>query len=309
MTIIIIGISFTLIWLVTTFFIIRHIKKIKNDLNKKFSDTKEQLEEHMLEQLVEHMEKLTEKLLEKQPEKSEDIPEEKTYKPFDFIRRVDPAHLLNLLYGEHPQVIALVLAHLEPNKASVMLQNLPHEIQSDVSRRITVMDRVSYEIIHEIEKVMEKKLSALSNKDYYSVGGVESIVDILNLVDRASEKQIIESLEDEDPELAEEIKKRLFVFENIVMLDDRAIQKVMREVDSQELAKALKSVNPEVQDKIFRNMSQRAATMLKEDMEYMGPVRLKDVEESQQKIISIIRHLKDSGEIVITHSEEDLLVG
>ena len=140
---------------------------------------------------------------------------------------------------------------------------------------------------------------------YTAAGGVESIVEILNLVDRSSEKSIIEALEDEDPDLAEEIKKRMFVFEDIVMLDDRSIQKVLREVDGQELAKALKSVDAEVQDKIYRNMSKRAASMLKEDMEYMGPVRLKDVEEAQQKIVSIIRHLEDAGEIVIARNGED----
>ena len=229
-------------------------------------------------------------------------------RPFDFIRRTDPAHLLNFIQQEHPQTIALILAYLEPNKASVILQNLPHEVQSDVARRIASMDRTSPEVLREVERVLEKKLSTLSSEDYTAAGGVESIVEILNMVDRASEKQIIEALEDEDPELAEEIKKRMFVFEDIVMLDDRAIQKVMREVDSQELAKALKSVDTEVQDKIFRNMSKRAAGMLKEDMEYMGPVRLKDVEEAQQKIVSIIRHLEDNGEIVVARSGEDELV-
>jgi flagellar motor switch protein FliG len=229
-------------------------------------------------------------------------------RPFDFIRRTDPAHLLNFIQQEHPQTIALILAYLEPNKASIILQNLPHEVQSDVARRIATMDRTSPEVLREVERVLEKKLSTLSSEDYTTAGGVESIVEILNLVDRASEKQIIEALEDEDPELAEEIKKRMFVFEDIVMLDDRAIQKVMREVDSQELAKALKSVDTEVQDKIFRNMSKRAAGMLKEDMEYMGPVRLKDVEEAQQKIVSIIRHLEDTGEIVVARSGEDELV-
>jgi flagellar motor switch protein FliG len=229
-------------------------------------------------------------------------------RPFDFIRRTDPAHLLNFIQQEHPQTIALILAYLEPNKASVILQNLPHEVQSDVARRIATMDRTSPEVLREVERVLEKKLSSLSSEDYTAAGGVESIVEILNLVDRASEKQIIEALEDEDPELAEEIKKRMFVFEDIVMLDDRAIQKVMREVDSQELAKALKSVDTEVQDKIFKNMSKRAATMLKEDMEYMGPVRLKDVEEAQQKIVSIIRHLEDVGEIVVARSGEDEMV-
>jgi len=229
-------------------------------------------------------------------------------RPFDFIRRTDPAHLLNFIQQEHPQTIALILAYLEPNKASVILQNLPHEVQSDVARRIATMDRTSPEVLREVERVLEKKLSTLSSEDYSAAGGVESIVEILNLVDRASEKQIIEALEDEDPELAEEIKKRMFVFEDIVMLDDRSIQKVMREVDSQELAKALKSVDTEVQDKIFRNMSKRAAGMLKEDMEYMGPVRLKDVEEAQQKIVSIIRHLEDTGEIVIARAGEDEMV-
>jgi flagellar motor switch protein FliG len=229
-------------------------------------------------------------------------------RPFDFIRRTDPAHLLNFIQQEHPQTIALILAYLEPNKASIILQNLPHEVQSDVARRIATMDRTSPEVLREVERVLEKKLSTLSNEDYTAAGGVESIVEILNLVDRSSEKQIIEALEDEDPELAEEIKKRMFVFEDIVLLGDRDIQKVLREVDSQELAKALKSVDTEVQDKIFRNMSKRAAGMLKEDMEYMGPVRLKDVEESQQKIVSIIRHLEDTGDIVIARTGEDELV-
>ncbi len=229
-------------------------------------------------------------------------------RPFDFIRRTDPAHLLNFIQQEHPQTISLILAYLEPNKASIILQNLPHELQSEVARRIATMDRTSPETLREVERVLEKKLSTLSSEDYTQAGGVESIVEILNLVDRSSEKMIIEALEDDDPELAEEIKKRMFVFEDIVMLDDRATQKVLREVDSQELAKALKAVDTEVQDKIFRNMSKRAAGMLKEDMEYMGPIRLKDVEEAQQKIVSIIRHLEDTGEIVVARSGEDELV-
>ncbi|MDR0551579.1 MAG: flagellar motor switch protein FliG [Spirochaetaceae bacterium] len=229
-------------------------------------------------------------------------------RPFDFIRRTDPAHLLNFIQQELPQTIALILAYLEPNKASVILQNLPHEIQSEVARRIAVMDRTSPEVLREVERVLEKKLSTLSSEDYTTAGGVPSIVEILNLVDRSSEKQIIEQLEEEDPELAEEIKKRMFVFEDIVMLDDRSIQKVLREVDTAELSKALKSVDTEVQEKIFRNMSKRAAAMLKDDMEFMGPVRLKDVEESQQKIVAIIRHLEDQGEIVVARAGEEEFV-
>lgn len=229
-------------------------------------------------------------------------------RPFDFIRRTDPAHLLNFVQQEYPQTISLILAYLEPAKAATILQNLPAEIQPEVSKRLATMDRTSPEVLREVERVLEKKLSTLSSEDYTAAGGVDSIVEILNLVDRSSEKAIIETLEEDDPELAEEIKKRMFVFEDIVMLDDRAIQKVLREVDTQELAKALKSVDTEVQDKIFRNMSKRAAAMLKEDMEYMGPVRLKDVEESQQKIVSVIRRLEDSGEIVIARSSDDEMV-
>ena len=230
-------------------------------------------------------------------------------RPFDFIRRTDPANLLNLIQQEHPQTISLILAYLEPAKASIILAQLPQEKQSDVAKRIATMDRTSPEILREVERVLDKKLSSLSQEDYAAAGGVESIVDILNLVDRTTEKSIIEQLEEEDPELAEEIKKRMFVFEDIVMLDDRAIQRVLREVDTNELAKALKAVDPEVQDKIFRNMSKRAASLLKEDMDYMGPTRRKDVEESQQKIVSVIRKLEEQGDIVIARSgEEDVLI-
>ncbi|MDR3312692.1 MAG: flagellar motor switch protein FliG [Spirochaetaceae bacterium] len=229
-------------------------------------------------------------------------------RPFDFIRRTDPTHLLNFIQQEYPQTIALILAYLEPQKASVILQSLPNEIQSEVARRIATMDRTSPDVLREVERVLEKKLSSLSSEDYTAAGGVPSIVEILNMVDRSSEKAIIESLEEEDPDLAEEIKKRMFVFEDIVMLDDRAIQKILREVENPELSKALKAVDTEVQDKIFRNMSKRAASMLKDDMEFMGPIRLKDVQEAQQKIVSIIRRLEDAGEIVIARAGEDELV-
>ena len=221
-------------------------------------------------------------------------------RPFDFIRRTDPAHLLNFIQQEYPQTIALILAYLEPGKAAVILQNLPEEMQAEVSKRLATMDRTSPDVLREVERVLEKKLSTLSSEDYTSAGGVEAIVEILNLVDRSSEKSIIESLGEDDPDLAEEIKKRMF--------DDRAIQKVLRDVDQQDLAKALKSVDTEVQDKIFRNMSKRAASMLKEDMEFMGPIRVKDVEEAQQKIVSNIRRLQDNGDIVIARSGEDELV-
>ncbi|MBN2652348.1 MAG: flagellar motor switch protein FliG [Spirochaetales bacterium] len=230
-------------------------------------------------------------------------------RPFDFIRRTDPAHLLNFIQQEHPQAIALILAYLEPQKASIILGSLPNETRSDIAKRIATMDRTSPEVLREVERVLEKKLSTLSSEDYTSAGGIENIVEILNLVDRSTEKMIIESLEEEDPELAEEIKKRMFVFEDIVLLDDRSIQRVVREVETNELAKALRGVDPEVQEKIFKNMSKRAAQVLKEEMEYLGPVRVKDVEEVQQKIVAIIRRLEDEGEIVVARSgEEDLLL-
>jgi len=229
-------------------------------------------------------------------------------RPFDFIRRTDPTHLLNFIQNEHPQTIALILAYLEANKSGTILASLPHEIQSEVAKRIATMDRTSPEVLREVERVLEKKLSTLASEDFTAAGGIEAIVDILNLVDRSTERTILETLEEEDPELAEDIKKRMFVFEDIVLLVDRDIQKVLREVDNTELAKALKGVSSEVQDKIFRNMSKRAASTLKEDMDFMGPTKLKDVEESQQKIVSIIRRLEDSGEVTIARAGEDDLV-
>ncbi len=229
-------------------------------------------------------------------------------RPFDFIRRTDPSHLFNFIQQEHPQTIALILAYLEPEKASQILGSLSPDIQSDVAKRIATMDRTSPEVLREIELVLEKKLAILSSEDYTLAGGIDNIVDILNLVDRATEKLIIESLEEEDPELAEEIKKRMFVFEDIVLLDDRSLQKVLREVDNSELVKALKAVDTGVQEKIFRNLSKRAAGLLKDDMEFMGPIRIKEVEECQQHIVSLIRRLEEQGEIVVARPGEDELV-
>jgi len=229
-------------------------------------------------------------------------------RPFDFVRRQDPAHLLNFIQNEHPQTMALILSYLDPNKAALILASLPHQIQADVARRIAKMDRTSPEVLREVERVLERKLSTLSNEDYTSAGGVDAIVEVLNNVDRGTEKSIIEALEEEDPELAEEIKKKMFVFEDIVLLDDKAIQKTLRELDNQDLAKSLKAVDTEVQEKIFRNMSKRAAALLREDMEFMGPIRLKDVEEAQQKIVNIIRKLEEEGEIIVARAGEDELV-
>mgnify|MGYP001551177150 FL=1 len=229
-------------------------------------------------------------------------------RPFDFIRRTDPSHLLNFIQGEHPQTIALILAYLDPQKAAQILSGLNHQIQADVAKRIAQMDRTSPDVLREVERVLERKLSTLASEDFTSAGGIDSIVEVLNNVDRGTEKIIIEALEEEDPELAEEIKKRMFVFEDIVLLDDRSIQKVLREVDTQDLAKALKGVDAEVQEKIFRNMSKRAASLLREDMDFMGPIRLRDVEESQQKIVNIIRKLEEAGDIIVARAGEEELV-
>ena len=229
-------------------------------------------------------------------------------RPFDFIRRTDPSHLLNFIQGEHPQTIALILSYLEPNKAALILSGLNHQIQADVARRIATMDRTSPDVLREVERVLERKLSTLASEDYTSAGGIDAIVEVLNQVDRGTEKIIIEALEEEDPELAEEIKKRMFIFEDIVLLDDRSIQKVLREVDNQDLGKALKGVDAEVQEKIYRNMSKRAASLLREDMDFMGPIRLRDVEEAQQKIVNIIRKLEEAGDIIVARAGEEELV-
>jgi len=226
-------------------------------------------------------------------------------RPFDFVRRTDPQHLLNFIQNEHPQTVALILAYLDPQKAADILSQLPNQIQADVAKRIALMDRTSPEVLREVERVLERKLSTLASEDFTKAGGIQAIVDVLNAVDRGTEKTIIESLEEDEPELAEEIKKRMFVFEDIVLLDDKAIQKVLREVDMQDLAKALKNVDVEVQEKIFKNMSKRAAALLREDMDFMGPLRLKDVEDAQQKIVNVIRKLEEQGEIVIARAGEE----
>jgi flagellar motor switch protein FliG len=229
-------------------------------------------------------------------------------RPFDSIRKTEPSQLLNFIQGEHPQTIALVLAYLNPSKASQILSALSPEIQSDVAKRIAVMDRTSPEIIKEVESVLEKKLSSVAANEYASAGGVQSIVDVLNQVDRGTEKNILDKLEENDPELVEEIKKRMFVFEDIVLLSDRAVQLVLRQVETHDLALALKTSSDEVEEIITGNMSKRAAEMLSEDIEYMGPVRIREVEDAQQRIVNVIRELEESGEIVIARGGESEVI-
>ena len=229
-------------------------------------------------------------------------------KPFEFVRKADASQLLNFIQDEHPQTIALILSYLPASQAAAVVSALAPEKQADVARRIAMMDRTSPDVIKEVEKVLEKKLASLVNQDYTIVGGVDAIVNILNTVDRSTEKHIMENLEIEEPELADEIRRKMFVFEDILLLDNRAIQRVLREVENNELAVALKNANEDVQKVIFDNLSSRLATMIKEDMEFMGPVRLKDVEDAQQKIVNIIRKLEDAGEIVISRGGGDEIV-
>ena len=229
-------------------------------------------------------------------------------RPFEFVRKTDPSQLLNFIQDEHPQTIAMILSYLAPGQSALVLGALPPEKQADVARRIAMMDRTSPDVIKEVERVLERKLASLVNQDYTIVGGVDAIVSILGNVDRGTEKHIMESLEIEEPELADEIRKKMFVFEDILLLDDRAIQRVLREVDNADLELALKSTTEEVQNAIFKNLSKRLAAMIKEDMDFMGPVRMKDVEEAQQKIVGIIRRLEDSAEIVISRGGGDDIV-
>ena len=229
-------------------------------------------------------------------------------RPFEFIRKTDPGQLLNFIQDEHPQTIALILSYLPAYQSSMIVSSLPLEKQADVAKRIAKMDRTSPDVIKEVERVLERKLSSLVNQDYTIVGGVDAIVEILNTVDRGTEKHIMENLEIEEPELADEIRKKMFVFEDILALDSKTVQRVLRDVDHGDLAIALKGSVEEVQNAIFANLSKRLAAMIKEDMDFMGPIRMKDVEEAQQKIVNIIRKLEDTGEIIISRGGGDEIV-
>jgi flagellar motor switch protein FliG len=229
-------------------------------------------------------------------------------RPFDFARKADPAQILNFIQGEHPQTIALILSYLEPAQAGQILSELPQEMQADVARRIAIMDSTSPDIINEVEQVLERKLSATVTQDYTQTGGIESVVEVLNGVDRSTERTILEALEIQDPELAEEIKKRMFVFEDIVTLDSRAIQRVIRDVENADLMLSLKVSSEEVREIVFKNMSSRMAETFREEMEFMGPVRLRDVEEAQSRIVAVIRKLEEAGEIVIARGGGDDII-
>jgi flagellar motor switch protein FliG len=229
-------------------------------------------------------------------------------RPFDFARKADAGQVLNFVQNENAQTIALVLTYLLPEQAAKILSSLPQEKQADVAKRIAMMESTSPEVISQVERVLEQKLSSTLTQDFTSTGGVEAIVNILNGVDRGTERTILDSLEIQDPELAEEIKKRMFVFEDIISLDNRAIQRIIRDIENNDLQLALKVASEEVKDSIFRNMSKRMVETFKEEMEFMGPVRLRDVEEAQTRIAAIVRRLEEAGEIIIARGGGDDVV-
>ncbi|HWE03150.1 MAG TPA: flagellar motor switch protein FliG [Tepidisphaeraceae bacterium] len=219
--------------------------------------------------------------------------------PFSFLQKAESENLLTFIQDEHPQTIALILAHLPPQKASEILVGLPSQKQIEVVKRVANMEQTNPEVIKEVERGLEYRLSDIVSQTFEKAGGVDTVAEILNLADRSTEKGIMEGLEAEDPDLVEQIRRLMFVFEDILLVNDKGIQSVLKEVDNEELSLALKTASQELKDKIFKNMSERAAQLIQEDMQYMGPVRVSDVESAQQKIVDIVRRLEDAGEIII----------
>lgn len=228
--------------------------------------------------------------------------------PFDFLEDADPAQLANSLKVEHPQTIALIMSHLKPAKAAAVIANLGDGMAGDVASRIAAMDRVSPDVIKTVEAGVRAKLSTLLTQDYSISGGVAALVNILHMVDRGTEKSIMDTLDEDQPKLAEEVRQKMFVFENMLNLDDRTTQRIMRDLDSKDLILAMKGASEELRRLILRNMSKRAAELLQEDLAIMGPVRLRDVEEAQQRIVAVIRRLEAAEEIMISTGGEDEII-
>lgn len=229
-------------------------------------------------------------------------------RPFDFIRRADPVQIMNVIHSEHPQTIALVLSYLDPKQAADVLTSLPPEQQTQIISRIAKMGATSPEYVKEAERVLERKITSMGYSDKINVGGLDTVVEVVNALDRGTEKHILESLDLSDSELAEDIRKRLFVFEDIAKLSSQAIQRILKEISNQDLAVALKLATDEVSRVVFNNISKRLQEMLRDDMEVMGPVRVRDVEEAQQRIVNTIRQLEDEGEIIISRGEGDEMI-
>lgn len=231
-------------------------------------------------------------------------------KPFSFLAKTDPENLMTFIQDEHPQTIALILAHLTPTVGGEILSGLPLGKQLEVVARIAKMDNTNPEVIREVETGLEMRLSGVMTQTFQKVGGVESVAEMLNVADRATEKGILEALDVQDPELVEQIRRLMFVFEDILLVNDKGIQSVLKEIENETLGLALKTASDELRDKIFRNMSERAAQLIREDMEFMGPVRVSDVESAQQKIVDVVRRLEDAGEVIISGrgGEKDMVV-
>ncbi|MBC8109067.1 MAG: flagellar motor switch protein FliG [Anaerolineae bacterium] len=219
--------------------------------------------------------------------------------PFSFLQKAESENLLTFIQDEHPQTIALILAHLPPQKASEILVGLPSQKQIEVVKRVANMEQTNPEVIKEVEKGLEHRLSDIVSQTFEKAGGVDTVAEMLNLADRSTEKGIMEGLEAEDPDLVEQIRRLMFVFEDILLVNDKGIQAVLKEIDNEVLSLALKTASEELKNKIFKNMSERAAQLIGEDMQYMGPVRVSDVESAQQKIVDVVRRLEDAGEIII----------
>jgi flagellar motor switch protein FliG len=247
------------------------------------------------------------------PEKALEILERLTsnlqVKPFDFLKKTDPMQLVNVLQNEHPQTISLILCYLLPKQAAQVIGSLPENLKAEVVKRIAMLDKANPEVVREVERVLERKVSTFVTQDFAQVGGLDTVVEFMNSLDRTTEKEILDKLSETDPELAEEIRRHMFVFEDIVKLDDRSVQMVLREVDTKDLSRALKGASEDIMQKITGNLSKRAGQLLKEEIEFMGPLRVIDVEEAQQKIVNVIRRLEESGEIFIARGGgEELIV-
>ncbi len=229
---------------------------------------------------------------------------------FGLLKNIDPRQLINFIQNEHPQTISLILTQIPPSTAAAILAELPPELQSDVSFRIATMEKISPDIIKELEGVLQDQFADVGDRDLSVSGGTKIVAEILNLLEASAEKGIMEALETENAELAAEIKNLMFVFEDIILLDNKSIQRVLKEVETKDLAIALKAASDEVKQKIFANVSERVAAMIKEEMEYMGPMRLSDVEATQQKVVETIRRLQDAGQIIISGrgGREELVV-
>lgn len=232
--------------------------------------------------------------------------------PFEFLKRADAAQICSFIQDEHPQTIALILAHLDPQVSAVVLSAMPRDIQADVVVRIATMDRTPPEVVREVERVLERKMASIFSQGFTFAGGVKEVAEIMNRIERNTEKAIMADLEERDPELADEVARLMFTFDDLVYVDDSGIQRVLREVETKDVALALKSTNEDVKDKVFRNMSDRAREIIQEEIEFMGPVRMRSVEEAQQKIVGVIRRLEEAGEVMIegrgTGGEDEIVV-